>query len=301
MSAAAKDSDLFFDVPGPRGRRRILIWSVATSLALAALVVGALVQFAGHGQLEAQKWRPFLTPGYLNFLWIGLKGTLAATGIAMVVAFPLALVLALLRISRNRVVSALATGWIEFFRAIPMLLIVYAFLLFLPRQPIGLDLPLFWKLVVPMIITSSATTAEIFRSGILAVDHGQTEAALSIGFTDAATMRLVILPQAIRLVVPSLINALISLLKDSTLGYVVSYPELTQQGKVITTYTGLMIQTYIVVAVIYVIINMILSRVASYLDVRMHRRAAAAIGPMEPDEVAELDTIATNGIGERIT
>lgn len=301
MSAAVKDSVLLFDAPGPRGRRRIVIWSVVTSLVLAALVVGALVQFGSHGQLAADKWRPFLTPGYINFLWIGLKGTIAATVVAMVIAFPLALVLALLRISQHRVASALAAGWIEFFRAIPMLLIVYAFLLFLPRQPIGLDLPLFWKLVIPMVISSSASTAETFRSGILAVDHGQTEAALSIGLTEGATMRLVVLPQAVRLVVPSLINALISLVKDSTLGYVVSYPELTQQGKVITTYTGLMIQTYIVVAVIYVVINMILSRVATYLDGRMWRRAQGAAGPLESAEVGEIEDFRAAGVDERIS
>lgn len=301
MSTGASDASLLFDAPGPRGRRNIVIWSVVTTVVIIALIIGALVQFAGHGQLEAAKWRPFATVDYLRFLADGLVKTVEATAVAMVIAFPLALLLALLRVSGNRVVSGLATVWIEFFRAIPMLLIVYAFLLFLPRDPIGLDLPLFWKLVAPMIITSSATTAEVFRSGVLAVDHGQTEAAYSIGLTQGATMRLVILPQAIRLVVPSLINALISLLKDSTLGYVVSYPELTQQGKVITTYTGLMIQTYIVVAVIYVVINMILSRVATLLESRMKARAQAASGPLETAEMGELEGIEATGAGERIT
>ncbi|AFV89258.1 MAG: amino acid ABC transporter permease [Acidipropionibacterium acidipropionici] len=286
--SAPTDAALLFDAPGPRGRRRIIVWSVISTLVILGVIAAGLTVFAQHGQLDADRWAPFTSVGYINFLWQGLEGTLAATAVAMVVAFPLALGLALLRVSRNRVASTLAAGWIEFFRAIPMLLIVYAFLLFLPRQPIGLDLPLFWKLVIPMIITSSATTAETFRSGILAVDHGQREAGRSIGLTEGQSMRLVILPQAIRLVVPSLINALISLLKDSTLGYVVSYPELTQQGKVITTYTGLMIQTYIVVAVIYVVINMILSRVANRLDRRMHRRAAAA-GAARAEGIDELE------------
>ncbi|AXE39049.1 amino acid ABC transporter permease [Acidipropionibacterium virtanenii] len=287
--SAPSDAALLFDAPGPRGRRRILVWSVISTLAILGVITAGLTVFAQHGQLAPDKWTPFTSAGYINFLWKGLEGTIAATAVAMVVAFPLALGLALARVSRNRAVSAIATGWIEFFRAIPMLLIVYAFLLFLPREPIGLDLPLFWKLVIPMIITSSATTAETFRSGILAVDGGQWEAGRSIGLTEGQSMRLVILPQAIRLVVPSLINALISLLKDSTLGYVVSYPELTQQGKVITTYTGLMIQTYIVVAVIYVVINMILSRVAGRLDRRMHRRAAAATGAEGAEVIDELE------------
>lgn len=279
-------SGALFDVPGPHGRRRILVTSLASTAVILAIVVWGLVIFADHGQLAASRWRPFLGRGFVTFLWQGLLGTIKATVVAGVVAFPLALGLALARLSRVKVVSWLATAWIEVFRAVPMLLIVYAFLLFLPRPPLGLDLPLFWKLVVPMIITSSASTAEVFRSGILAVDNGQWEASYSIGLTRHGAMRHVIVPQAIRLVVPSLINSLISLLKDSTLGFVVSYPELTQQGKVITTYTGLMIQTYLIVAAIYIVINLALSRVATHLDASMRRRAQGASVAVEEESVA---------------
>src|SRR5690606_36074119 len=101
--------------------------------------------------------------------------------------------------------SWLATGWIEFFRGIPMLLVVYAFLLALPAYGVTFDR--FWMLVVPMILVSSATTAEVFRAGIKAVDRGQHEAAAAIGLSSRQAMVSVILPQAIRLVLPSLVLA----------------------------------------------------------------------------------------------
>ena len=157
-----------------------------------------------------------------------------------------------------------------------MMLVVFAFLLAFPRW--GINLPVFWKLVVPMILVSSASTAEVFRAGIKAVDRGQYEAAASLGMTSALSMRLVVLPQAFRLVLPGLLTQLVSLLKDSTLGYVVSYPELMQQGKTLTSYTNHLIQTYLVVAIIYVVLNLLLTRLAHRLQLRSTRRAAASKG-----------------------
>jgi glutamate transport system permease protein len=154
-----------------------------------------------------------------------------------------------------------------------LLLVVYAFLLAFPR--FGLNVPVFWKLVVPMILVSSASTAEVFRAGINAVDRGQYEAAASLGMVPRLGMRLVVLPQAFRLVLPGLLTQLVSLLKDSTLGYVVSYPELMQQGKTLTSYTGYLIQTYLVVALIYVVLNLLLTRLAHWLQGRTGRRASA--------------------------
>src|SRR5699024_12224506 len=110
-----------------------------------------------------------------------------------------------------------AVVWIEFFRGIPMLLVVYAFLLALPA--FGVTFPRFWMLAIPMILVSSATTAEAFRAGIKAVDRGQHEAAAAIGLDHRAAMVHVILPQAVGLVLPSLILAVVTLLKDTTLGY----------------------------------------------------------------------------------
>src|SRR5699024_1404783 len=130
----------------------------------------------------------------------------------------------------------------------------------------GVTFPRFWMLAVPMILVSSATPAEVFRAGIKAVDRGHHEAAAAIGLHHRDSMVHVLLPQAVRLVLPSLILALVTLLKDSTLGYVVSYNELQFQGKTMVSITRYLVQTYLVVSVIYIALNFLLTRIALALD-----------------------------------
>lgn len=273
MSTSA--TRVLFDAPGPRGRRRILILSILSVVAILGVIALALYQFSVNGQLDTARWTPFLQTDYIAFLAEGAKGTFWSTAVAAVVAFPLALLLALARMSALRPLSWLATAWIEVFRSIPMLLVVYFFLLALPGPPFHLTLPVFWMLVIPMILVSSATTAEVFRAGIRAVDRGQGEAAAAIGLTHAQSLRYVVIPQAIRLVLPSLVLALVSLLKDSTLGFVVSYNELQYQGKSLVAYTHFLIQTYLIVAMLYVVLNFALTQLAHLLERRMSRRAVA--------------------------
>jgi glutamate transport system permease protein len=176
-------------------------------------------------------------------------------------------VLALGRLSRTRALRWVATAYIELFRGVPLLLLIYAFLLALPR--FGINLPIIWKLVVPIVLVNTAVLAEIFRAGVKAVDRGQFEAAVAVGMREGTAMRVVILPQAIRLVAPTLVTQLVALLKDSTLGYVVSYPELMKQGNNLTVYTHLLVQTYLIVAMIYVVVNFALSRLAVWLERRV--------------------------------
>ncbi|MFC7457485.1 amino acid ABC transporter permease [Brachybacterium sp. GCM10030267] len=276
MSAATSNTatQVLFDAPGPKGRRRILLLSILSILAILGLLAAGLRQFAINGQLDPNKWVVYLRADYLAFLGQGLAGTVQVTAVAAAVAFPLGLLLALARLSRLRVLSAASTVWIEFFRGIPMLLVVYGFLLALPAY--GFTFPRFWMLAIPMVLVSSATTAEVFRAGIKAVDVGQHEAAAAIGLSHRDSMLSVILPQAVRLVLPSLILALVSLLKDSTLGYVVSVNELQFQGKTMVSITRYLVQTYIVVSVIYIAVNFLLTRIALALDAHMKARAGAS-------------------------
>ena len=266
-------TQVLFDAPGPRGRRRILLLSILSVVLIIALLAGALWQFHANGQLDPDKWVVYLRADYVAILGRGLWGTLKVTAIAALVAFPFGLLLALARLSRLSPLRVVATTWIEFFRGIPMLLVVYAFLRALPA--FGVTFPRFWMLVIPMILVSSATTAEVFRAGIRAVDIGQHEAADAIGLSRRDSLVHVILPQAVRLVLPSLILALVTLLKNSTLGYVVSYNELQFQGKTLVSITRYLVQTYLVVSVVYIVINLLLTRVALALDARMKARAAA--------------------------
>ena len=121
------------------------------------------------------------------------------------------------RISHNRVVSTVFRVIINFFRGIPSLLLIYFFFLVIPSY--GIKMPSFWMLTLPIALTASGVLAEVFRAGVNAVPKGQREAALSIGMTEGKVMRKIILPQAIRYVIPSLISQLVVVVKDTSVAH----------------------------------------------------------------------------------
>ncbi|GAA2265056.1 MULTISPECIES: amino acid ABC transporter permease [Kitasatospora] len=263
------NEDSLFDAPGPRARRRIRIATTLSLLAIAALLYLAIRRFADHGQLAASQWRMFTSWPIINFLLGGIGQTLLVTAVAAAIAFPLGGLIALLRLSRNRPLRALARGYTELFRAVPLLLLLYVFLFALPRA--GLTFPVFWQLVIPIVLGNAAVLAEIFRAGVLALDRGQSEAAYSLGMTYWQAMTWVVIPQAVRRLVPTLVSQLVRLLKDSTLGYVVSYLELLHKAQVLGEYYHSVLPSFLVAAACYVVINTALSGIASRLERR--RRA----------------------------
>lgn len=259
-----------FDTAGPKAARRIriLTWlSVAVMVGLFAL---AYYRFYASGALAPSKWLTFVQPGILRYLGQALLNTLSAAAVAGLAALPLGLLLALGRLSRSRLLRWPCTAVIELLRAIPVLLLIFAFMFALPMY--GINVSTFYKLVIPITLCAAATIAEVFRAGVLAVPRGQTEGALAVGLTDGQTFRLVVFPQALRIVVPALVAQLTIVVKDTAFGYVVSYPELLQSGRVLIANTGDLVQTYIVVTVVYILVNMLISFGARALDKRMARR-----------------------------
>lgn len=261
---------ILFDTPGPKGRRRLRVASITASAGVAAVAYLVFSRFDHAGQLAAARWRPFTQWSIIHFLLVGLGTTLASAGVAAAVALPLGLVVAVGRLSQARAVRLAAAAYAELFRAVPLLILIYIFLLALPAY--GIRLPGFWQLTVPLIISSGATLAEIFRSGILSVERGQTEAAYSIGLSRPQALRIVVVPQAVRRLSPAIVSQLVALLKGTSLGYVVSYGELLNQGEILGEYSHNLIQTYLVVALLYVMVNASLSRLARYLETRQSRR-----------------------------
>jgi len=273
-------SSVLFDEPGPRGKRRIRIASIVTVVVLVAVVVLGLDQFASHGQLDAEKWRPFGQWPIWSYLLVGLRGTLQAAALVAVLGAAFGLVLALGRLSPVRPLRWLAATYIEIARTLPVLLLIYVTLFALPAY--GLNLPLLWKLVLPLTVANAAAFAEIFRAGIVSMPRGQNEAALSLGMTRAQSMRLVVLPQALRAVAPSVVSQLVSLLKDTSLGYIVAFTELLYRAQVLAAYNHLLVQTYLVVTLIYLVCNLSLSGAAHRLQTFTRRRTAAPVPEKTP-------------------
>lgn len=268
-AAGAEAEESLFDPPGPRGRARIRIATAVSLLVLALLVAAAVQRFAAHDQLAAAKWRLFVQTPVLRYLLTGLWATVRVTLVSAALALPFGALLALARLSRTRFLRWPAAAYVEVMRSVPLLLLIYAFLLGLPST--GIRMALFWQLVWPIVLTNAAVLAEIFRAGVRALPRGQSEGAQAIGLTYWQSMRLVILPQAVRQTTPSLVGQLVRLLKDSTLGYVVSFLELLNSAKVLGEYNHTIIQGYLVVALVYVLLNNALAAVAGLLERRLGR------------------------------
>jgi glutamate transport system permease protein len=267
LAGAGTQDTVLFDPPGPRGRRRIAVATVIALVAVGLLAWAAEHQLAAAGQLDASKWRLFTEWPIVRYLLTALLATLKVTAVSGAIALPAGLLLAVGRLARTRLVRWPAAAYVEVLRAVPLLLLIYAFLLGLPAT--GIQMPLFWQLVWPIAATNSAVLAEIFRAGVQAVDRGQTEAAYSLGLRRWPTLALVVIPQAVRYVIPALISQVIRLLKDSTLGYVVSYLELLYAANVLGEYNHAVVQSFLVVALVYVVVNNLLAATAHRVERRL--------------------------------
>lgn len=260
------------DALGPRARRRVWIASVVSGLLVAGVLYVAVSRFADRGQLEGDLWAPFTEWAIWRYLLGGLGNTLKAAGVAMVLAIAIGAVMALGRLARNGPVRWAAGAYVEFFRGFPLLLLLLFSALGL-RQ--WVDLSLYWYLVLALAVYNSAVLAEIFRAGILSLDRGQSEAAAAIGLRYWQGMFLVILPQAIRRMVPAIVSQLVTLLKDTSLGFFVQYQELLRRGQITGSEDRNQLQALIVVALLYILVNLALSQVARRLEHRQRRRYKA--------------------------
>ena len=257
-----------FEAAGPRARRRIVIGTACSVLALAALIAWVIAELYRKGQFSAQYWGVFADARVWAFLGQGFVGTVQAALSSGAIALVGGLVLMFGRISAARPVSWLATAIIELFRGTPTLLVIYFFFL-VPGQ-LGLRISTFWMVVIPVSLYASAVLAEVYRAGVQAVPRGQREAAESIGLRRWQGYRFVILPQMFRIVVPTMVAQLVVVVKDTTFGYVVTYPEMMQNTKIIVANYSTLLPPYLVVSLLYVLVNVAISWTARWLSRRSH-------------------------------
>jgi glutamate transport system permease protein len=183
-------------------------------------------------------------------------------------------VMALARLARSWPLRWLGATYVEFFRGMPIFLLVLFSALGLPRY--GVRLSLFWYLALGLIVYNGAVLGEIFRAGILSLDRGQSEAAYAIGLGYWQAMLLVVIPQAARRMVPAIVSQLVTLLKDTSLGSVIAFEELLRRGRISGEFYQNTLQTLFVVALMYIVVNFSLSQVARRLEVRQRRRYQAS-------------------------
>ena len=267
-------SDEFLgDALGPRGRRTTRIVTAISAVAIVAFIVVALTRLGDKGQLAEAKWEPFTTWPIQKFFLEGVRTTVEVSLVSMVGAMILGTFLALARLARTAPVRWLTTVFVEFFRGLPLVLLIFFCALGLPTY--GLDFSVFWYVAIGLIIYNGAVLGEIFRAGILSLDRGQTEAAYSLGMGYWQAMMLVVIPQAARRMIPAIVSQLVTLLKDSSLGAAVAFEELLRRGRINGEFYQNMLQSLVVVAVLYIVVCFALSMLARRLEVRQRRRYKA--------------------------
>jgi glutamate transport system permease protein len=267
-----------YDVAGPRGRRRIAIGGAVGVLLLAALLGLAASRLASKGAFDAELWRVLTRTDVQRLLGRGLVATLEAAGIAMALSMALGALLAVGRLSPRSWVSRPVGAWVELFRGLPLLLLILFVFLGLPQ--LGVDVPTRVALIAGLTLYNSAVLGEIFRAGILSLPRGQSEAALAIGLGRGQALRLILLPQAVRRMLPALVSQLVTLLKDTSLGFVIGYTELLRNGRTGVEFLGgrYSIPIYTGIAVVYIAVNSSLSYGARLLDRSTRRRYGQAAG-----------------------
>lgn len=266
-SAPRTIRDALFEAPGPRTHRRMVVGTIVSALVVLWLVYLVWHQFYVTGQFAPRYWSFFAQWPTWRFLIDGFRGTIAVAVTAGVISLVLGMLLMLGRVSENRALSAACRVVIDFFRGVPSLLLIYFFFLIVPQY--GIKMPSFWMLTLPVALAAAGVLAEVFRAGVNAVPKGQVEAAYSLGLTRGKVMRRIVLPQAIHYVIPSLISQLVVVVKDTTVAYVVSYPDLMQNARVLITSYDSLVSVYLVVAIIYILINYAINQASAYVSRRM--------------------------------
>ncbi|WP_312678237.1 amino acid ABC transporter permease [Microbacterium sp.] len=265
-------SSVLYDVPGPRAIVRNRILSVVT-VVIVLIILGLIVwRLAATGQFAAQKWYAFTFTKVWLDIGQAMINTLSAFIVAAVGALVLGFVLAIGRLSDHAWVR-IPVGWIvEVLRAIPVL--IFMFLLYYGLPSVGIKMEPYWAVVIALIVYNGSVLAEVIRAGVESLPRGQYEAGYAIGLRKSGVMRLVLLPQAIRAMMPVIIAQLVVTLKDTALGFIITYEELLFYARFIgsqSTYGSPIVPATIIVGAIYIALCLLLSWIANAVEKRTRR------------------------------
>jgi aspartate/glutamate/glutamine transport system permease protein len=252
---------------------------------------------------DPDNWEWLVTGNNARFILEGLAINLEIAVIAMVLSLICGLALALLRLARVKPVSVAAGVWIDVWRNLPLIFIILYLALTIPGAwrnayvdvipswfPEGLQSERVLAAILGLVLYNSAVLAEIMRAGIQSLDRGQNEAARALGMSYRQSMRLVVLPQGLRRMVPATVSQLITLNKDTTLVSIIAIQEVMRQGRIVTGFNffggvqAQVLQVFVFIGLLFIAINLTLSRLSRRLEVR-ERKRTAAVKPVR--EVAE--------------
>ena len=271
---------VLFDVPGPKARLRHRILTAVGVVLVVAIAYVIYLQFEKAGQLKAFMWESFVTDPevWTSYLIPGLKGTFTAAAISIVLAVVFGLLFGMGRLSPFAPLRWFCSVIVEFFRSVPVLLMmVFAYFGYFATSNIvpNQHAPLA-AVVTALTLYNGAVIAELVRSGVHGLPAGQSEAGLAVGLTPGQVLRSIQLPQALTAMLPALVGQLVVVLKDSALGYGITYLELLNWSKTLGSAYANTVPAYIVAGILFILVNYTLTKFAVYLEGRMKKRRAKA-------------------------
>jgi glutamate transport system permease protein len=289
-------ASVLYDAPGPVTRRRTMISSVVAGVIIAAVLVVVAFRLGASGQFDGERWSPLFNPTDPAFpaVWTllgnALVATLTAAALTLVFALIIGTALAVTRVTAAPWYRWLVVGVVELLRGVPVVIAIFFAARVLPE--LGLDLPLLWYLVIGLTAYNCVIIAEIIRAGIQSLPRGQSEAGYSLGLTRAQVLSSILLPQAFRIMLPALISQLVVIVKDTSLGFIITYMEFVRTANLIVQELRNPIQIYFLVAVIFILLNYGLGKLAEYMERRLSRSRTTAVAVAAP---AGLDTAGGGG------
>jgi len=276
MSAQA----VLFDAPGPKARRRHLILTIVGAVLAAAILFVVLRKMGQANQLQGYMWTPFVTDPsvWVNYLLKGLWSTIQAALISVVLAGIFGIIFGMGRLSESRPIRWFCGVVVEFFRAVPVLLMmVFAYFgWFATSTVIPNSIAPLAAVVLALTLYNGSVIAELVRSGVYGLPKGQAEAGLSIGLTPSQTLRSIQLPQALTAMLPALISQFVVVLKDTALGVVITYPELISWSRTLGSAYANTVPAYIVAGILFLIMNYLLTKLAGKVQQRLQKRGHTA-------------------------
>lgn len=280
-------ASVLFDDPGPKARARHAIYATVVVVLVVGVIGWMIYRLNESGQFQSRYFEKLFASNVMSALLDGLIATLTAAAIAIVTSVVVGLLLAVARLSDHRFLRWPATVFVEFFRAVPLLLMIFvAFIFYQVTIGLDTDAAALTGLVTGLTLYNGSVLAEVFRAGINAVPKGQGEAAYALGMRKNQVMRIVLIPQSVKFMLPAIISQCVVVLKDSSLGFIIAYPELLREGKNIATYVGSQVWTMLLLALIYITLNSLLGLLAIYLQKRASRAPGVTAEQLEAPQEA---------------
>lgn len=284
---------VLYDAPGPKALRRNRIYTIITVILVVLALWWVLSTLGDKGQLDSAKWRPFIQANtWKTYILPGLWGTLEAALTSIVFAIIFGVLFGLGRLSESRTVRGVCGVVVEFFRAIPVLLLmIFSYQLFALYKVVPPGQLAFWAVVVALTLYNGSVIAEVLRAGINSLPKGQTEASKALGMSHRQTLWSILLPQSVAAMLPALIAQMVIALKDTALGYQIGYVEVVRSGIQSASTNQNFIASLFVVGVIMILINYSLSVLAERVEKQLRA------GRARRNIFAKVPQVAGAGVG----